>query len=90
MTAPAGTGLLERTDLDPLTGKPRLAHIVKPKNGRSGADLVMEARVYGTEVEALCGHRWVPQRDPKQYPVCPECARLFEEKVGQPDGWESS
>ena len=38
---------------------------------------VMEARVMGTEVEALCGHRWVPQRDPKQYPICQRCMDIY-------------
>ena len=43
----------------------------------------------GSPVIALCGKVWVPSRDPKKFPVCPECKRLFE--LG-PDGrrreWE--
>ena len=34
--------------------------------------------VTGTPVVALCGKVWVPSRDPKKYPVCPECKRLFD------------
>jgi hypothetical protein len=46
-------------------------------------DKITEAMVAGTPVVALCGKVWVPSRDPKKYPVCPECKRLFD--LG-PDG----
>lgn len=39
---------------------------------------VMEARVEGREIVALCGHRWVPQRDPKPLPVCARCLHLYQ------------
>lgn len=38
---------------------------------------IMEARIEGREVEALCGYRWVPQRDPKQYPICSKCIDIY-------------
>jgi Protein of unknown function (DUF3039) len=41
-------------------------------------DKITEAMVTGTPVVALCGKVWVPTRDPKKYPVCPECKRLYE------------
>lgn len=41
-------------------------------------DKITEAMVTGTPVVALCGKVWVPSRDPKKYPVCPECKRLFD------------
>lgn len=84
------TQTIERTDLDPVTGEPILSHIVKPKDGRPAAELVMEARIYGTPVEALCGHVWVPSRDPKQHPVCQQCMELFKEATGENDGWQES
>jgi hypothetical protein len=34
--------------------------------------------VTGTPVVALCGKVWVPSRDPKRFPVCPECQRLYD------------
>jgi hypothetical protein len=37
----------------------------------------MHALVDGTPIMALCGKIWTPSRDPKKYPVCPECAELF-------------
>lgn len=36
----------------------------------------------GSEVEALCGKRWVPTKDPKNYPVCPTCKDIYD---GMPD-----
>jgi len=57
-------------------GEQRLAHIVN----RDGADeyestdaYLMAAMIEGFAVEALCGKRWVPSRDPKKYPVCQPC-----------------
>lgn len=46
-------------------------------------DKINDAMILGIPVTALCGKTWVPTRDPERFPVCPECARLFE--LG-PDG----
>ena len=60
---------------DPVTNDggdhERFAHYVD-------RDKATEATVLGTPVVALCGKVWVPSRDPKKYPVCPECKRLYE------------
>ena len=47
------------------TGKPLVAHIVKTGDNESAAAKVLEARINGTPLEALCGHVWVPSRDPQ-------------------------
>jgi hypothetical protein len=60
------------------TGEPLAAHIVKTEPGESAAAKVLEARIYGTPLEALCGHVWVPSRDPKQLPVCEQCKSIYE------------
>jgi hypothetical protein len=39
---------------------------------------ITEATVLGTPVRALCGKVWVPSRDPKRFPVCPECKEIYE------------
>ncbi len=69
-------------DLDPdertETGEPTHAHIVKTRPGENAAAVVLEARINGTPVEALCGHVWVPSRDPKRLPVCEECKSIYE------------
>ena len=68
-------------ELDPdeqtETGEPTAAHIVKVKRGENAAAVVLEARINGTPVEALCGFVWVPSRDPKQLPVCEECKSIY-------------
>ena len=39
------------------------------------ADIV-RAHVTGEAIEALCGKKWVPTRDPSRYPVCPTCKEM--------------
>jgi Protein of unknown function (DUF3039) len=56
----------------------RFAHYV-PKGK------LVESAVTGTPLTALCGKVWVPSRDPKRFPVCPECKEIFE---GLPKGGE--
>ena len=60
------------------TGEPASAHIVKTDPGENAAAKVLEARIYGTPLEALCGHVWVPSRDPKQLPACEKCKGIYE------------
>lgn len=71
-----GLDVLERPDVaDPelADDEPRFAHYVdKTKMG--------DAVVYGTALVALCGYTWVPSRDPKKYPVCPECKEIYDAK----------
>jgi Protein of unknown function (DUF3039) len=68
------------TDVDQQseTSEPTAAHIVKAGPGENGAALVLEARIMGTPIEALCGFVWVPSRDPKQLPVCQQCKEIYE------------
>ncbi|PID50805.1 MAG: hypothetical protein CR980_01780 [Propionibacteriales bacterium] len=68
-----GAETLERTDtqVDPGDHE-RLSHYV-PK-----AKLT-EALVMGTPVVALCGKVWVPSRNPDNFPVCPECKKIWEQ-----------
>lgn len=68
-----------RTEVTPPTtdgGHDRFAHYVKK------ADIV-RANVEGVPVEALCGKRWIPHRDPDRYPVCPTCKEIFEALRGR-------
>lgn len=50
----------------------RYAHYIKRRH-------VTDAYVFGKEVEALCGHRFVPTQDPEKKPVCPVCKQIFED-----------
>ncbi len=64
-------------DQETETGEPTNAHIVKAKPGENGTAIVLEARVMGTPIEALCGFVWVPSKDPKQLPVCQKCKDIY-------------
>lgn len=39
---------------------------------------VTESYVMGNPIEALCGKIFIPHRDPKKYPVCPECREILD------------
>jgi hypothetical protein len=58
----------------------RFAHYVKKNK-------IVESAVFGKELTALCGKKWIPSRDPKRYPVCPECKKIYD---GLPGGDEPS
>lgn len=81
MATPLQTGVGEavetRQEHEPKTGEPEAAHIVKFDDGDPLAK-VMEARVYGTPVKALCGAVFVPQRDPTRLPLCQACKEIYE------------
>jgi Protein of unknown function (DUF3039) len=49
----------------------RFAHYVQK-------DKIVDSAVSGSPVVALCGKVWVPTRDPKRFPVCPECKEIYE------------
>lgn len=66
------------TDSETETSEPTSAHIVKAGPGENGAAIVLEARIMGTPIEALCGFVWVPSKDPKQLPVCQQCKDIYE------------
>lgn len=95
MVAPLKPGLAEvvetRPDEETRTGPPEAAHIVKADGGDAAAKVV-EARVYGTPLEALCGVVFVPQRDPTKLPLCGICKDIYETyrafNDGLPDGPE--
>ena len=38
-----------------------------------------KSAVTGNPVRALCGKKWVPNRNPENFPVCPECKKIYEE-----------
>ena len=48
----------------------RFAHYVKK-------DKIVESAVSGKPVTALCGKRWVPNRDPNKFPICPTCKEIY-------------
>ena len=67
-----GTAVLERPETEEQTD--RSAHYVS-------RDRIAESKLTGRPVVALCGKIWVPKHDPSQYPVCPDCKRIYEEMM---------
>lgn len=78
ITQATPAAVVPETEHVPQTGEPVAAHIVKTEPGENAAAKVLEARINGTPIEALCGHVWVPSRDPKQLPLCQECKAIYE------------
>jgi hypothetical protein len=69
--SPTQAPSLPRTDTTPDTSSgdgdhDRFAHYCRKAD-------VTRAYITGEAIEALCGKKWVPSRDPKRYPVCPTC-----------------
>lgn len=66
---------LEEVTVAPVgTDDSALTHIVNcPHDKESTEAWLTEARVFGLEVTALCGYRWVPTRDPMKHPICGAC-----------------
>jgi hypothetical protein len=68
------TKTIEQTDvrLDDGSGDhDRFAHYVKKED-------ILRSNVEGVEVMALCGKKWIPNRDPDRYPICPTCKEIME------------
>ena len=80
MSSLPSTGVKEavitRPEDETVTGEPKVAHIVKTDG--DAAAKVLEARIYGTPLEALCGVVFVPQRDPTKLPMCAACKDIYE------------
>ncbi len=74
---PSGATITETEERTATEDGP-VAHIVKTKRNEDATAKVLEARIEGTPLEALCGHTWVPSRDPKQLPVCQRCKDIYE------------
>lgn len=66
------------TDVIVENEAPKCSHIIDRGNDeRSAQAIILEAMVNGTPLTALCGHTWVPSRDPSKFPLCEKCAEMF-------------
>lgn len=57
------------------------SHIVKVPAGEKDQTpqaYVLRARIEGFAIEALCGHIFVPSRNPEPLPVCSTCLEIFQ------------
>lgn len=80
-TAVVDRQVAEREELTDDGDHDRFAHYVR-------RDKITQAALDGTPVIALCGKVWVPGRDPKKYPVCPQCKEIHDglRQPGDGDG----
>lgn len=68
-----GTSTLieEEVRLDNTDGDhERFSHYVRKEK-------IVESAVTGKPVKALCGKKWVPNRDPEKFPICPTCKEIY-------------
>ena len=72
------TQLDEYTEVTNETADPIFAHIVdRGEDDRHVEAVILEARILGLPLTALCGHVWVPSRDPMKYPPCEKCLEML-------------
>lgn len=41
-------------------------------------DKLLETQVTGKAIRAICGKLWLPTKDASQFPVCPDCLKIYE------------
>lgn len=76
-----GTQVLERPEEDEKSAPDnggdadRYAHYVSRRS-------MLQAQQTGRPVVALCGKVWVPKHNPKDYPICPVCQKIYDEMMG--------
>ena len=74
------TDLLEKEDLAPTDegDHERFSHYVDKNK-------ITESAVTGKAVRALCGKKWIPNRDPQKFPICPTCKEIHAGLRKEPD-----
>ena len=71
----------------------RIETLVRPKSKDAGIDTnegdherfshyadkakITESAVTGKAIRALCGKKWIPTRDPQNFPICPTCKEIY-------------
>ncbi len=49
----------------------RFSHYVRKSD-------IMRANIEGVPAVALCGKKWIPNRNPDRYSVCPTCKEIYD------------
>lgn len=63
---------LTRPDTTDNGDHDKFAHYVRKNK-------ITESAVTGKAVRAICGKKWVPTRMPDEFPVCPDCKRIYDQ-----------
>jgi len=62
---------------DVVVDDPHKSHMIYTPDGEWPSEAwIAKARANRLEVEALCGHKFVPDRDPMSHPVCEACIEV--------------
>jgi hypothetical protein len=56
----------------------RFAHYVRKEK-------ILESALSGDAVRALCGKKWIPNRDPSRFPICPTCKDIYNSMAEGPE-----
>jgi hypothetical protein len=64
-------GVTETTDQPDQAA--HIVHVPADGSNETPQSYILRARVEGFAVTALCGHTWIPERDPQPLPVCEPC-----------------
>lgn len=67
--------IIDSIDEDLEFEEPSVSHIVSK-------DDVMNGYINGAVVVALCGHRFIPTRDPNNFPLCQACKDVVQNMIG--------
>ncbi len=71
MSDTGATTVLDPTLADTDEGDhDRFSHYVRKAD-------IMRANIDGVPAVALCGKKWIPNRNPDRFPVCPTCKEIF-------------
>lgn len=62
---------VDSPDLDTGDDEPRYSHYVRSED-------ILRSNVEGVPATALCGKKWIPNRDPQKYPICPKCVEMMD------------
>ena len=71
-TVEGDTDTLTRPERTDEGDHDKFAHYVRKSDITSSA-------VNGHPVKALCGKEWVPTRVPDEFPVCPDCKKIYDQ-----------
>lgn len=66
------------SEVETSQDKENCAHIVKVRGNESALAKVLDARINGVLLEALCGFKWIPSKNPENLPVCEACKEIYE------------
>ena len=63
---------LTRPEVTDDSDHDKFAHFVRKND-------ITESAITGKAVRAICGKKWVPTRKPDEFPVCPDCKRIYDQ-----------